>query len=179
MAPVRRSISRSGCCVFLLFLTLVAHNPDSLLVCDCQMLLDLRISEIDLAILDHYEQQTLLPFLSGIPGYLCRTSSPLPWRKRYRRRNKRGGCLVRLRAGLVRPDHGGYRGLPRLCVSRRWLDPVPACLVPVTGSDDLFLPRGPCPPCPRWRGVEWIRETCGLSVGTQCQLLVGLPRLVD
>lgn len=44
-------------------------------------------------------------------------------RKRYRRRGKRSGCLVRLRAVFVRPDRGGYGAGPRLCVAQRSLDP--------------------------------------------------------
>ena len=80
------------------------------------------------------------------------------------------GCLVRLRAGLVHPGRGGYGAVPHLCVSRLWLDPVAACLVPVTGSDDLFLPHGPCPPCSRWHGVDPgnLRPLCRDPLSAAC-----------
>lgn len=61
---------------------------------------------------------------------------------------------MRLRAGLVRPNGGGCGAVPRLCVSGRWLDPVTVCLVPVAGLDDMFQPRGPWPPRPRWHRVD-------------------------
>lgn len=141
-------------CVFLLLVTLVIHTVNTLLVYDRQTLLDLRISAKNLVNFDSYGQKTLPPFLSDFPSYLCHTPVPLPRRKCHRRRGKRSGCLVRLRAGLVRSDRGGYGAGPRLCISGRSLDPVAAWLVPVAGSDGMVQPRGPCSPCHRWRGIN-------------------------
>lgn len=93
-------------CVLLLP-SLVAHNVNSAGVC-CQTLLNLRIFAKDLVNLDLYGQKSLPPFLSDIPTYLCRTPAPLSRRKRrHRRRGKRGGRLVRPRAGWVRTVRGG------------------------------------------------------------------------
>ena len=104
-------------CVFLLLLTLVAHFVNTLLVYDRQTLLDLRITAKNLVKFDHYGRKTDPHFLSDIPTYLRRTLAPPPRRKRHRRQGKRSSCLVRLRAGLVRSDRGGYGAGPRLCVS--------------------------------------------------------------
>lgn len=62
MAPVcvaRRSILQS-LCVFVLFVSLVVQNVDSLLVYERQTLLDLRLS----VKFDHGEQKTFPPLLS-------------------------------------------------------------------------------------------------------------------
>lgn len=121
MAPVCKAfhLSLSTLCVFLLLLSLVLLNVNSLLVYDHQTLLDLNISAKDLAKSDYNEHKTLPPFLSQIPAYLRSASVPLPWPKRHCRRGKCSSSLVRLKAGLVHssvPPTTGSGVIPALLV---------------------------------------------------------------
>ncbi|XP_049920683.1 uncharacterized protein LOC126402590 isoform X1 [Epinephelus moara] len=109
--------------------------------------------------------KTLPPLLSGIPAHLCRAPAPPLRRKRHCRRGKRSGRLVRLKACLASTSTASwteYGAVPRLFISRHSLDPVDAWLVPVVGPDEVFQPRGPCSPRPRWRGVNLrnLRPLC-------------------
>uniref|UniRef100_A0A8C5AN71 Reverse transcriptase domain-containing protein n=1 Tax=Gadus morhua TaxID=8049 RepID=A0A8C5AN71_GADMO len=152
-------------CLFLLLLTLV-HNINALLVYDRQTLLDLRNAAINLKKSDYCEGGT--PFPPDLPADLRRTLAPLPRRRRYRRRGKRSGYLVKLRLGLARPDR--YGAAPRLCVSQRSLDPVASSLVKVTGCDEAFQPHRPCSPCLRWRGanLEYLRPLARAPSSAGC-----------
>ena len=156
--------------MFLLLVTLVAHTVNTLLVYDCQTLLNLRLSDKILGNFDYYGQRTLPPFLSDFLTYLCCTPVPPPQRKWHHRRGKHSGCLVRLKAGLVRPDRGGYGAGPCIWISQRSLDLVATCLVPVAGSDVMFQPRGPCSPCLHWGGVNlgYMRPLCWASPSAVC-----------
>lgn len=146
--------------MFVVFLLTVLNTADSLLVYDRQTLLDLRLSAKDLVKFGGHK--TLLPLLSGIPAYLCRLPAPYPRRKRHRRRGKRSGRMVRVKACLAHFSMASWtehRAVPRLIISWRLLDPVDAWLVPVVGPDEVFQPRAPCSPRPRWRGVN-LRPLC-------------------
>ena len=50
------------------------------------------------------------------------------------------------------------------------LDPVAAWLVPVAGSDGMSQTRGPCSPCPRWRGINLgnVRPLCRAYLSAVC-----------
>ena len=152
-------------CLFLLLLTLV-HNINALLVYDRQTLLDLRNAAINLKKSDYCEGGT--PFPPDLPADLRRTLAPLPRRRRYRRRGKRSGYLVKLRLGLARPDR--YGAAPRLCVSQRFLDPVASSLVKVTGCDEAFQPTIPAPLV--YAGVEQIWSIFGPWLAPHRQLVV-------
>ncbi|CAG5851108.1 unnamed protein product [Menidia menidia] len=126
-------------CVFLLFVTHVAHAANTLRVFDRQTLLDLRIYAKDLVNFNYYGQKS--PFLSDISTYLCLTPAPPPQRKRHRCRGKRSGCLVRLRAGLLRTDQCIWSGASPLYLSTF---PGPCrCLVGTGGGlgCDVAAPR--------------------------------------
>ena len=143
--------------VFLLLVLLVDCTVNALLVYDRQTLLDLRSSATDIIKFDHNGYETLPPFLSDSPAYLRRAPAPPPRRKRHRRRGKRSGYLVRLKAGSTHPPGGvrsGYGSIPRPSIVLRPLDPVGSWLVPVVGSEGVFQPRGNCSPRARWRGVN-------------------------
>lgn len=129
-------------CVFIASNTLHRMNERHTLV-------DLRISAVDLLVLDHPEQQTLPPFLPGIPANLCRPSAPLPRRKR---RRPDGGGRVALplcldvgrlgRGGPCPPCHAAFDSLVqetmgRLKASGSSNDPVPPLV------KELFLAVGP------------------------------------
>ena len=99
------------------------------IVYDCQTLLDLCFSAVNLVKYDH-GHKTLPLFLSGVPAYLCRTPAPTPRRKRHR--GKRSGRLVRMKEYSACPiSRTECRAVPRLSLPRRYLDPVDAWLVPV------------------------------------------------
>lgn len=87
--------------VFVLFLSTICKNVDSLLVYDRQTLLNIRSATNDLVNYDRSEQRTSLPFASTIPFYLWRAPVPLFWRRRYRRRGKCRGLLVKIKRHLV------------------------------------------------------------------------------
>ncbi len=133
-------------CVFLLFLSLVTNQVDSLLVYDRQELLNIRSSARNFVRFGVGGQNIyLLPLLSDIPAFLCRAPAPPLWRKCCRRRGKRSGLLLRLKAHLALSSgttnrflHGllaGCRALHRCLICRRSLEPVGRWLVPVDGAD--------------------------------------------
>lgn len=73
---------------------------------------------------ESHHTMDLPPFLAYIPAFLCRPPCVTPRKKRWRRRGKRGGVLVRFKAYLA--SDGGCRvsaGL-LLGVGGRWLRPV-------------------------------------------------------
>ncbi|TKS65252.1 RNA-directed DNA polymerase from mobile element jockey [Collichthys lucidus] len=145
------------CLVFLVFSTLVITQIKSLLVYDRQFLLDIRHNVRTLDAFKHGEQKTVPPLLAGIPTHLCRALALPPRRKRLRRRGKRGGRLVKLKAWLAGSSTISRTELGLIhpfVVPRRFLDPIGACLVPVTGSFAGLQPRRSCPPRLSQRGVD-------------------------
>ncbi|RXN28334.1 RNA-directed DNA polymerase from mobile element jockey-like protein [Labeo rohita] len=143
-------------------------NISALLVYDRQALFNIRVShEIFIKQNIRGDECKDPPFLSAIPDYL-RCVAPVIQRRRPRKRGKRSGVLVRVRAylrtscgssgrrgramaGLLSPAFLGP-AVPR----RRWLYPVaPAVGVPVV--DQLFSPATDClprPPGSGGRGVD-------------------------
>uniref|UniRef100_A0A3P9MP71 Reverse transcriptase domain-containing protein n=1 Tax=Oryzias latipes TaxID=8090 RepID=A0A3P9MP71_ORYLA len=165
MAPVCTACRLSAVFLFVyvLLLTTVIKNINSLLVYDRQTLLDLSFFPPKLVQFRHDGQETPHPLLSEVPVYLCHTSVTFQRRKRRRRRyrGKRGGKLANLkrmlttclrRSAVASLDEFGP--VHRLFPSRRSLEPVSTWLLPVAGSEQLFQPRGPCSPRPRQRGVN-------------------------
>ncbi|CAM4550428.1 unnamed protein product [Leuciscus chuanchicus] len=147
MAPVckasRLSASRCVCFLFaaVLFLCFCCRDVTSLLVYDRQTLFDIRVSCEALGLSrDRLGEQAggLPPWLFNIPDYLRCVPCDFPRKKRHRRRGRRGGVLVRLRAYLRSSDvphpHllcGGGCGRPAVCGCRcsevprlRWIRPV-------------------------------------------------------
>ncbi|KAL1256516.1 hypothetical protein QQF64_012061 [Cirrhinus molitorella] len=135
-------------------------------------LLDLRSSTKEFVKFDYGGQKTLPPVLLGIPSYLCRYPGLHPRRKRHRRRGKRSGRLVRMKACLMRFPTASwfeYRVMNR----RRLLDPIDAWLVPVIGPDEVSQPRAP-----RARRASEYCALCvrllGKSPPQTCRPLLGL-----
>ncbi|KAK7889258.1 hypothetical protein WMY93_024818 [Mugilogobius chulae] len=104
-------------------------NVSATLVYDRQSLLNIRAShETFLKRSCVYQFYPPPPLLASVPAYLRVTPFAEPRRKRSRRRRKRGGVLVKIRAYLrsgakhACPTHGslGSAALPR----ERWLIPV-------------------------------------------------------
>lgn len=92
------------------------------------------------------KQNSCCPLLSQIPTCLCRAVL-LPVRRR--RQGRRSGWLVNLKLSLAHHPttaQGVHRLFPGVFVHRRFLDPVEACLIPVSNWDDTPLFRNPCPP---------------------------------
>ncbi|CAI5695128.1 unnamed protein product [Oreochromis niloticus] len=132
-----------------------------------QTLLDLRLVASDLTNTTYTGHKTLPPFLCGIPANLCRTLAPASRRKCFRRRGKRSGLLVKLKAYLVRssPAPWNKRGsVPHHVFSPRSLEPIDAWLVPVVGSDQMSQPRKIFPHLRR-RGanLQNLRPLCRVS----------------
>ncbi|CAI5695105.1 unnamed protein product [Oreochromis niloticus] len=132
-----------------------------------QTLLDLRLVASDLTNTTYTGHKTLPPFLCGIPANLCRTLAPASRRKRFRRRGKRSGLLVKLKAYLVRssPAPWNKRGsVPHHVFSPGSLEPIDAWLVPVVASDQMSQPRKIFPHLRR-RGANLrnLRPLCRVS----------------
>uniref|UniRef100_A0A1A8P7L4 Uncharacterized protein n=1 Tax=Nothobranchius rachovii TaxID=451742 RepID=A0A1A8P7L4_9TELE len=128
----------------------------TLLVYDRLSLLDLRPSAKSWAKWNQAGHKTLPPLISEIPAHLCRVPDP-PLRHKCRRRGRRAGFLVKLKASLGYSHKPLFRkqgAVPNLRFSRRSLDPVCAWLVPVFGLDGTPQSRKPCSPRPRRRGVN-------------------------
>lgn len=166
MAPVcvARRLSLPLLCLFVLFF-IARVNP--LLMYNRQTLLDLRLVASDLTNTTYTGHKTLPPFLCGIPANLCRTLAPASRRKRFRRRGKRSGLLVKLKAYLVRssPAPWNKRGsVPHHVFSPRSLEPIDAWLVPVVASDQMSQPRKIFPHLRR-RGanLQNLRPLCRVS----------------
>ena len=132
MAPVlaRRSLSSLPLAILLWFY--VCQNVSALLVYDSQALLHLRPS-LELILPPNptsgNHKSSPPPLLSDIPTYLRRSHCILPRRKRFRRRGKRGGALVHLKAYLtassVNYPRLGCHGPPAARQVRdRWIRPV-------------------------------------------------------
>ena len=85
--------------VFLEFITFGITQIRSLLLYDRQ--LDLRHNVRTLGVFEHGGQKTVPPLLAGIPTHLYRALVLPPRQKRFRRRGKRGGRLVKLNAWLA------------------------------------------------------------------------------
>lgn len=137
--------------VFVLFLSTVCKNVDSLLVYDRQTLLNIRSATNDLVNYDQSEQRTSLPFVSAIPFYLWCTPVPLFRRRRYRHRGKRSGLLVKIKRYLAKCfwiNH--YTTLAENKLDRRrvisWhsMDSVNTGLITLISRDvDVPPPRSP------------------------------------
>ena len=143
------------CLVFLLFLTIGTKQIESLLVCDRQSILFLRQNVRDLGAFVHDGQNTLPPLLAGSPPHLFRASALPLWRKRRRRCGRCGSRLVKLRLQLMRSSSISRKGLglfPRFAEPRRFLDPIDACLVPV--SSEVPWPHRLCPLRLSQRGIN-------------------------
>ncbi|CAI5695095.1 unnamed protein product, partial [Oreochromis niloticus] len=167
MAPVcvARRLSLPLLCLFVLGFFIARVNP--LLMYNRQTLLDLRLVASDLTNTTYTGHKTLPPFLCGIPANLCRTLAPASRRKRFRRRGKRSGLLVKLKAYLVRssPAPWNKRGsVPHHVFSPGSLEPIDAWLVPVVGSDQMSQPRKIFPHLRR-RGANLrnLRPLCRVS----------------
>lgn len=142
--------------VFLLFLCVI-QNVKSLLVYDHQTLLELRWFAGKLGQYHHEGQDSLPPFLSGIPAFLYRPPGPPHWRKRHRRRGKRGGRLVKLKVYLARSSRAFLTQSepdPNFFASWRALDHVNSWLVPVVGPDQVIPPPRSYPLRLHRRGVN-------------------------
>lgn len=130
-------------CVFLMFLSLFTSKIESLLVYDRQSLLDLQQNFRYLSAFYRGEKKILPPHLSEIPTHLLRVSALPCRRKRFRRRGKRSGRMVKMRIYLAHSTYGSrtvglYHGSSYpFTLSRRFLDPVDSCLIPVTGLSDV------------------------------------------
>ncbi|XP_013881019.1 uncharacterized protein LOC106530015 [Austrofundulus limnaeus] len=139
-------------CYYFALLSLLISWRDvtALLTYNCQTLLDIR-----------QQHQSFLwrwksagannspPFFTDIPSYLRRTPFCIPRKKRSRRRGKRAGVLVRIKA-LQRED---FRSSGSCCFSSRWILPV----VPGPAKTWAHLPVAvpPLRRCQRvGRGVE-------------------------
>lgn len=154
MAPLCLASRLPPLCVLLLLsiLSHFAQNVSPLLVYDRQTLLNIRNYVVKPSICGFSGQSKMpLPFLSSVPSYLWRVPCLLPainhYRKRSRRRGRRGGRLVRLRAYLTLSSasdprcftelsrkYDGYVVKCSLEYCYRWLRPVvpdaeytPAC----------------------------------------------------
>ncbi|KAJ0033693.1 hypothetical protein NQD34_000800 [Periophthalmus magnuspinnatus] len=89
--------------LLLLLLSFFVKNVSPLLTYDRQTLLKIRDSLVKPSIHGFSGQsKTLPPLLASIPHYLLRLPAPLPRKSRHRRRGKRSGVLVTLRAYLSR-----------------------------------------------------------------------------
>ncbi len=124
------------CC--LLSLYLFVYVVYALLVYDRQTFYNIRASEDTLSGrygLGNHQTMGLPPFLADIPAFLRRPPCVIPRKKRWRRRGKRGGVLVRFKAYLASVSHDGcyvpaaYRGW---CSPWRWWVTAP---LPVPSSD--------------------------------------------
>ncbi|GAA6100583.1 uncharacterized protein LOC116976515 [Tachysurus ichikawai] len=137
--------------MFMLFVSIIVQNVNTLLVYDRQTLLDLRLRAKD--------------FVKFDSAYLCRLPASYSRGKRYRRRGKRSGQMVRVKAFLAHFSMASWRefkAVPRVNISWRLLDHVDWGLVPVVSSDKALQPRAPCSPRPRLRGVNQqdLRHLC-------------------
>lgn len=97
------------------------------------------------------------PLLARIPAQLCLALTLPPCVKRTPCRGKCSVWKVRLKASLEGFSSDSWTkvgAVPRLVIPRCSLDPVNAWLITVIGPDDVSQPRGPCFPCPCWRGVN-------------------------
>ncbi|ROL41604.1 hypothetical protein DPX16_22947 [Anabarilius grahami] len=120
MAPlymVRRPRLLSLLLIFV-FLLFVIHDVSSLLVYNRMMLLKIRDTVNNLPqCAKNRHSNTPPPLLASVPAYLWRPVCALPRNKRRRRRGKRGGLLVKLKAYLasLRVDYSGcsLNGIPR------------------------------------------------------------------
>ncbi|KAK7916288.1 hypothetical protein WMY93_012049 [Mugilogobius chulae] len=115
--------------LFIVWIYACCSNVSATLVYDRQSLLNIRAShETFLKRSCVYQFFPPPPLLASVPAYLRVTPFAEPRRKRSRRRRKRGGVLVKIRAYLrsgakhACPTHGslGSAALPR----ERWLIPV-------------------------------------------------------
>ncbi|XP_061896841.1 uncharacterized protein LOC133645928 [Entelurus aequoreus] len=115
-----------------------------------------------------------------IPAFLSRPLAPLPRRKRLRRRGKRGGQLVKVRALLARLPVASRRrngAVSGLLLHPRSLDPIGSWLVPIVGLEEEACRRRSCCPRPRRRGVDsrHLRAVCRAPPGLAAALDVLAP----
>lgn len=160
MAPVcvARRLTLPAVLVFMLILTIVPSNLNSLLCYDHQALLKIKLSVDTLVKFDLNGQGSPPPpLLSDVP---------------YRRHGKRSGSLVKIKAYLALRQNRlhCYPSLHDATCRRRpsWrvLDPVGTWLVPVVSPDEETHPPRPCLPR-RCRGGVDHRHLRPLARATQ------------
>ncbi len=189
MAPV----SMACCLLFaiILFLCICCRDVSALFVYDRQMFYNIRASEDTLSGrygLGNHQTMGLPPFLADIPAFLRRPPCFIPRKKRWRRRGKRGGVLVRFKAYLVSVSHDGCY-VPAAC--RGWCSPWRwwvAAPLPVASSDATAAVRVHLPAAQRslemrgWRlhpvfpSSTMISETDLLTVSSSLRVRVRLCR---
>nr|XP_061839065.1 uncharacterized protein LOC133621161 isoform X1 [Nerophis lumbriciformis]XP_061839075.1 uncharacterized protein LOC133621161 isoform X1 [Nerophis lumbriciformis] len=183
MAPVCAlacRLSLSALFVFVFFASIFV-SVSSLLVYDRQTLLDLCPSPTDMINFDVGFSTSQSAFSPGrIPAFLSRPLAPLPRRKRLRRRGKRGGQLVKVRALLARLPVAPRRmngAVSGLLLHPRSLDPIGSWLVPIVGLEEEACRRRSCCPRPRRRGVDHrhLRAVCRAPPGLIAALDVLAP----
>lgn len=87
-------------CVFILFLSLLLNNADSLLIYNRETLLNIRLATEKLVRTSADGQDFFPPpLLSGVPAHLGYTPTP-SHKKRFKRWRKRSGLLVKLKSYL-------------------------------------------------------------------------------
>ncbi|KAL7880914.1 hypothetical protein SRHO_G00031680 [Serrasalmus rhombeus] len=122
-------------------------DVSGLFVYDRQAFFNVRIS-YDLWLKQNFEEQTVLPpHLVTVPAYLWRAPAP-QGKKRTRKRGKRGGVLLKLKAPWrhTLPEYIPGCPAPQRPPGIRWILPVfPA--PPVAGRRHLPLETPPSKPC--------------------------------
>lgn len=160
MAPVcvARRLTLPAVLMFMLILTIVPSNINSLLRYDRQVLLRIKLSLVKFDLNGHKTPPP--PLLSDVPAHLLRAEVSLPCRRRCRRRGKRGGSLVKIKTYLALRENRlhCYHPSQHDATCHRlftWRVPVPAgtWLVPVVCADEELYTR---PRFPRLRrgGVD-------------------------
>ncbi|XP_056586108.1 uncharacterized protein LOC130407337 isoform X1 [Triplophysa dalaica] len=163
MAPVSTACRLSPCCLLnlllaiALFICICCRDVSALLFYDRQTLYNIGDFNNTLSgrhVLEYQHTTNPPPFLADIPAFLHRLPCVIPRKKRWRRRGKRGGVLVRFKAylvsssvGVVCPRDGVSVSVARLSldVRGRWLRPV---FPTATSEADLSIV--PSPPARAW-----------------------------
>lgn len=159
MAPVFTASRLSLPVLLFAFVLLASKDANSLCVYDHQTLLDLRLPCLRRESYWNHGNQKFLPppFLPGVPvpACLCFASKLPQSTRRHRRRGRRSGQLVRLKAAFLHPGNDQYFEAVRFDYVKHWTSPtmIYVCLVPVTGITTI----NPClrPLWHRQRGVNF------------------------
>ncbi len=142
MAPVSMACRLSPCCLLfaiVLFICICCRDVSASLVYDRQTFYNIRASVDTLSGrygLGNHQTTGLPPYLADIPAFLRRPPCVIPRKKRWRRRGKRGGVLVRFKAYLASVSRDGCY-IPAACRGWcqspwRWWVAAP---LPVASSD--------------------------------------------
>lgn len=151
MAPVcvAHCLTLPAVLVFMLILTIVPSNINSLLCYDRQGLLKIKLSVDTLVKFDLNGQgKPPPPLLLDVPAHLLRTEVSLPRRRRHRRQGTRGGSLFKIKVYLALIEDwlhypSLYDATCHCLTSWRVLDPMGTWLVPVVGPDEETHPLHP------------------------------------